>query len=66
MPNKTNPLISLIDRKLDVSTFRDQHWEGGLSEYLDIVIENPLVARNAFQRVYDMILSRRLASSSRK
>jgi serine protein kinase len=57
MPNKTNPLITLIDRKLDVSTFRDQHWEGGLSEYLDLVMDNPLVARNAFQRVYDMILS---------
>jgi serine protein kinase len=57
MPSKTNPLIALIDRKLDVSSFRDQHWEGTLNEYLDIVMENPLVARNAFQRVFDMVLS---------
>jgi serine protein kinase len=57
MPTKTNPLISLIDRKLDLSKFREQHWEGNFSEYLDIVSENPTVARNAFQRVYDMILS---------
>jgi serine protein kinase len=57
MPNKSNPLVAMIDRKLDVSSFRDQHWEGGLNDYLDIVSENPLVARNAFQRVYDMILS---------
>jgi len=54
---KTNSLVSLIDRKLDVNHFRDQHWEGTFWDYLDIVSENPGVARNAFQRVYDMILS---------
>src|SRR3954466_7271420 len=54
---KTNSLISLIDRRLDVTHFREQHWEGTFAEYLDIVTETPAVARNAFQRVYDMILS---------
>ena len=58
MPNtKSNSLVSIIDRKLDVSHFREQHWEGTFWDYLDIVTENPTVARNAFQRVYDMILS---------
>src|SRR6476646_4097976 len=52
---KANSLVALIDRKLDVSNFREQHWEGTFWEYLDIVVENPSVARNAFQRVYDMI-----------
>src|ERR1700735_1267881 len=56
MPSKNNPLVSIIDRKLDVSRFREQHWEGSLWDYLDLAIENPLVARNAFQRAYDMIL----------
>jgi serine protein kinase len=56
--NKTsNQLVSIIDRKLDVSRFREQHWEGSFNEYLDIVLETPTVARNAFQRVYDMVLS---------
>ncbi|HEV2292404.1 MAG TPA: hypothetical protein VGR35_01025 [Tepidisphaeraceae bacterium] len=55
--SKTNPLVSLIDRRLDTSNFREQHWEGTFWEYLDIVHENPSVARNAFQRVYDMIIS---------
>jgi serine protein kinase len=55
--NKNNPLISAIDRKLDANHFRDQHWEGTFWDYLDIVVENPAVSRNAFQRVYDMILS---------
>src|SRR5687767_4802758 len=54
---KTNPLVAIVDRKLDVTHFREQHWEGSFWDYLDIVTENPSVARNAFQRVYDMILS---------
>src|SRR2546421_3422198 len=53
----SNSLVSIIDRKLDVSRFREQHWEGNFWEYLDIVLETPTVARNAFQRVYDMILT---------
>src|SRR3954451_10178762 len=54
---KTNPLVGIIDKRLDVANFREQHWEGTFSEYLDIVVENPSVARNAFQRVYDMVTS---------
>src|SRR3954465_7750480 len=54
---KTNPLVSIVDRKLDVTNFREQHWEGTFWEYLDLVVENPSVSRNAFQRVYDMIVS---------
>src|SRR5439155_5317677 len=57
MPKTNNPLLSLIDRKIDVSNFREQHWEGTFWEYLDIVTETPTVSRNSFQRVYDMILS---------
>src|SRR5688500_17752906 len=57
MPSKSNPLVAIIDRKLDLSNFREQHWHGTFWDYLDIAIDNPAVARNAFQRVYDMILS---------
>src|SRR5271170_4660592 len=57
MASKPNPLTAIIDRKLDVSKFREQHWEGSFWEYLELVQENPSVVRNAFQRVYDMILS---------
>ncbi len=57
MAKTTNPLASIIDRKLDVTQFREQHWEGTFWEYLDIVMDTPAVARNAFQRVYDMILT---------
>jgi serine protein kinase len=55
--NKSSPLLGIIDRKLDVARFREQHWEGNFAEYLEIVTETPNVARNAFQRIYDMVLS---------
>jgi serine protein kinase len=54
---KANSLVTLIDRKLDVTHFREQHWEGNFWEYLDLVQDNPGACRNAFQRVYDMVLS---------
>ncbi len=40
-----------------VKDFRSFHWEGSLSEYLDLVKKKPMITRNAFQRMYDMILS---------
>ncbi|REJ96526.1 MAG: serine protein kinase [Planctomycetota bacterium] len=50
-------IISLIADRQDLDQFRKKNWEGTFEEYLDIVRENPDVTRNAFQRVYDMILS---------
>jgi serine protein kinase len=50
-------VVSLIASLQDTKGFREQYWEGSLTEYLDIVKENPRVARSAYQRLYDMILS---------
>src|SRR4051794_2639335 len=55
MPESTN-LLKLVTNRLDQEKFRHQHWEGTFQDYLDIVAKNPRVARNAFQRVFDMIL----------
>jgi serine protein kinase len=49
-------ILSVIDRHLDRDRFRQQHWEGPFLEYLEMVVANPRLARNAFQRVYDMVL----------
>lgn len=57
IPPTKNPLSSLIEKRLDTRKYREQHWEGSFWDYLDIVHDQPQVARNAFQRVYDMILS---------
>jgi len=56
MPESSN-LLKLVTTRLDQEKFRQQHWEGTFQEYLDIVAKNPRVVRNAFQRVFDMILS---------
>ena len=50
-------LVSLIDSRLDRTRFQQQHWEGTFWDYLDLASQKPGVARNAFQRVYDMIMS---------
>ncbi|MEK7325643.1 MAG: serine protein kinase [Chloroflexota bacterium] len=50
-------ILSKIERLQDTSNFRGQHWEGSFEEYLDIARHDPKVARSAFQRLYDMIVS---------
>ncbi len=52
-----NNVVSLIADLQDTEGFRDQYWEGSFTDYLEIVKQNPRVARSAFQRLYDMILS---------
>ncbi len=50
-------LIQLVAQRQDLDQFRRKNWEGTFEEYLDIVRSNPRVTRNAFERVYDMIMS---------
>ncbi|MCK4871532.1 MAG: hypothetical protein KAS72_02290 [Phycisphaerales bacterium] len=50
-------LLDIVSRRHDPETFKQQHWEGSFWEYLDLVLDKPQVARNAFQRIYDMIMS---------
>ncbi|MGD9724599.1 MAG: PrkA family serine protein kinase [Pirellulales bacterium] len=50
-------LIELVAQRQDLDQFRRKNWEGTFEEYLEIVRSSPRVTRNAFERVYDMILS---------
>jgi len=50
-------LVATIRNMQDVQAFKQRHWEGTFAEYLDIVQANPKVARTAYQRLYDMVLS---------
>ncbi len=50
-------LSSIIREKLHPEKFQELHWEGSFDDYLEMVNKNPKVARTAFQRLYDMILS---------
>ncbi len=50
-------VISLISERQDIGQFRKKHWAGSFEEYLDVVAADPRVVRNAFERVYDMVIS---------
>src|SRR3989304_6786816 len=52
-----NKIMSTIETAMDKKTYQELHWTGTFDDYLKIVLKNPRVARNAFQRVYDMIIS---------
>jgi serine protein kinase len=55
--NDGTAIISLIAERQDLDQFRKKNWEGTFEEYLDLVQRHPEATRNAFQRVYDMIVS---------
>jgi serine protein kinase len=50
-------IISLVAQRQDIEQFHKKNWVGTFEEYLDLVRANPKVTRNAFERVYDMIMS---------
>ncbi|MEK7756644.1 MAG: serine protein kinase, partial [Planctomycetota bacterium] len=56
--NRSENLVSLLKKRqsADVDTYKRLSWEGTFQEYLERVLENPAVIRNAFQRVFDMIM----------
>ncbi len=52
-----NRLLSDILERQDTQTYRLQCWEGTMEDYVEMLQRNPVIARSAFQRIYDMILS---------
>src|SRR4051794_18338466 len=50
-------IISLVAQRQDLEQFRKKNWVGTFEEYLDLVRQKPEVTRNAFERVYDMIMA---------
>ncbi|GAB4297583.1 MAG: serine protein kinase [Myxococcota bacterium] len=54
---KIDEILKLVATKEDATEFLDIHWEGNFYDYLRMAAENPKIARTAYQRAYDMILS---------
>lgn len=53
-----NPLLEKYSERFARSAEESgRFWEGSFGEYLNIVKEDPKVTRNAFERLYDMIVS---------
>lgn len=49
--------LDLLGKLQNPKQFQELNWTGTFEHYLDIVSRSPTVTRNAFQRVYDMIMS---------
>ena len=49
-------MVDTIGSMQDFDLYRDLNWEGSYEEYLALVRSSPEVTRNAYQRVYDMIV----------
>src|SRR6266850_8439416 len=54
---ETINILSAIANTPSAQEYQELNWEGSLEDYLKLVQDNPRVTRNAFQRIYDMILS---------
>ena len=48
--------LEIVQKSIDRERFREHHWEGTFADYLNMVRDKPVIARNAFQRLYDMVL----------
>jgi serine protein kinase len=51
-------IVARAKQSVDLAGFREQNWTGTFAQYLDIVRREPRVARTAFERIYDMVLSK--------
>jgi serine protein kinase len=57
MQGDARSIIQYIRDAQDTKRYREHHWNGSFEEYLELLLRDPKVARNAYQRIYDMVLS---------
>jgi serine protein kinase len=48
---------NFVQENQNIDEYKEFNWTGTFQDYVDIVTKKPHVARNAFQRVYDMLVS---------
>jgi serine protein kinase len=66
MTEPPSPIFDLVRQSLSPERFAALHWEGTFQQYLEIAEKNPLVARNAWQRLLDMLESHGAAKPERR
>ena len=57
MNHTPTSLFDLVRTDLEQERFSALHWEGSFADYLEILEDTPAVARNAWQRMIDMVES---------
>src|SRR5690606_21928141 len=50
-------LQNFITENYNPKDFSHLHWQGDMQEYIDLLLKDTKIARNSFQRIYDMIMS---------
>ncbi len=55
--NSGTSLLQRVSALQDRKRFQELNWTGTFADYLDLVARDPKITRNAFQRMYDMIMS---------
>ncbi len=57
MSEKNNINLETILQSVNThEEYKNLNWTGSFQEYLDLVKQNPRVTRNAFQRLYDLVM----------
>ena len=57
-------LKAIVKSASERDEFAALHWEGSFDDYLEVVAKEPKVVRNAFQRLYDLIVGFGVKESS--
>ncbi|MFT7670636.1 MAG: serine protein kinase [Planctomycetota bacterium] len=57
MQDHNGSFYDLIQADDEAVKFKAHTWEGSFEDYLELVEGNPMIARNSWQRLYDMIRS---------
>ena len=50
-------VYNLVEKSVDFQRYKELSWTGTFDDYLGLAMENPRVCRNAYQRLYDMVMS---------
>lgn len=57
IPMSVNKIFELVNSANFDKQYAELNWVGTFAQYLEMVTENPAIARTAFQRMYDMVAS---------
>ncbi len=55
--DSTFDVLGLVSKIQNTESYCEYNWEGSFQDYIEVVKKSPGVNRNAFQRIYDMVLS---------
>jgi serine protein kinase len=57
MQSASTKVFEIVREAYSPSVYHELNWDGSFDDYLEVVTKNPKVARTAFQRMFDMIMS---------